>query len=182
MTKYELSRRDALAALGTVGAGVGAATLTWDSLGDAPDERTAQVTDHDRRLLEAIAEAIYPSAVSNVPTFVETYVVGQVQDEPERMAGIAAGVRYVDTYAKEWYDTPYLDLPTQRQQTALKAMGAAAADPDPDGGDLGRLRFYVINELLYALYASPTGAELLELENPQGYPGGTDSYQHGPPE
>jgi hypothetical protein len=59
-------------------------------------------------------------------------------------------------------------------------MGADTVDPDPDGGDVARVRYYVVNELLFALYASPTGAELLGLENPQGHPGGLASYQRGP--
>jgi hypothetical protein len=61
-------------------------------------------------------------------------------------------------------------------------MGADTADPDPDpdGTDAGRVRYYVVNELLYALYASPTGGELVGIENPRGYPGGTASYRRGP--
>jgi len=35
-----------------------------------------------------------------------------------------------------------------------------------------RVRYYVVNELLLALYASPTGGELVGLENPQGHPAG----------
>jgi hypothetical protein len=42
------------------------------------------------------------------------------------------------------------------------------------------VRYYVVNELLLALYASPTGGELVGIENPQGHPGGTASYQQGP--
>ena len=182
MTEYELTRRDALAALTTVGVAAGATALTWDSVVDAPEEQSVALTDHDRQLLDAIAEAVYPTAVSGISEFVETYVVGRVTDEPDRLASVVSGVRYVDRYAKEWYDTPYLDLSADRREAALKAMGAGVTDPDPNGSEVGQLRFYVINELLYALYTSPTGGKLLGLENPQGHPGGTDSYQHGPPE
>jgi hypothetical protein len=182
MTEYELTRRDALAALATVGVAAGATALTWDSLGDAPDDGTAQLTDHDRDLLDAVAGAVYPSEISGVSEFVETYVVGRLKNDPDRLDGVVSGVRYVDNYAEEWYDTPYLDLSADRRETALKAMGAGVTDPDPDGSAVGQVRFYVINELLYALYSSPTGGELLGLENPQGHPGGTDSYQHGPRE
>jgi hypothetical protein len=42
------------------------------------------------------------------------------------------------------------------------------------------VRYYVVNELLYALYTSPTGGELVGIENPQGHPGGHESYQHEP--
>jgi hypothetical protein len=182
MTDYELTRRDALAALAAAGVATTASALTWESLGDAPTTDEPEFTDHDRELLDAIAAVVYPSAVSGIPAFVETYVVGRVREDPDRMTGITEGVRYVDAYASEWYDKPYLDLATDRQETVLSAMGAEVTEPDPDGSDIERLRFYVVNELLYALYTSPTGGELLGLENPQGYPGGTESYQRGPPE
>lgn len=180
MTGYELSRRDAIAALGSVGIAAGG-LLTWEYLnGDAhPEEPT--ITERDRELLYALAEVVYPSEVSGVPEFVETYVVGRATDDPDRLDGIAESLAYVDNYAEEWYDTPFLDLSPDRRETALEAMGADVADPDPEGSDVERVRFYLVNELLYALYTSPTGGELLGLENPQGYPGGTDSYRRGPP-
>ena len=182
MTEYELTRRDALAALATAGVATGATALTWDSVGDAPEEQSVQLTDHDRDLLDAVAEAVYPTAVTGIPEFVETYVVGRITNDPDRLEGVVSGVRYVDDYAQEWYDAPYLELSDDRRETALKAMGAGVTEPDPDANAVGQVRFYVINELLYALYSSPTGGELLGIENPQGYPGGTDSYQHGPRE
>lgn len=183
MTEYELTRRDALAALAAAGVATGATVLTFDSLGNGPDsEDTPALTDHDRDVLFAIATAVYPSDVVGIPEFVETYVVGRADSEPDRIRGIIEGVRYVDSYAKEWYDDPYLALSSERQQTALQAMGAGVTEPDPDGSDVERLRFYVVNDLLYALYTSPTGGELLGLENPQGHPGGTTSYQRGPGE
>jgi hypothetical protein len=61
-------------------------------------------------------------------------------------------------------------------------LGVRTAEPDPDGTDVERVRYYVVNELLFALYSSPTGGELVGLENPQGHPGGIDSYRRGPDE
>ncbi|WP_302080791.1 gluconate 2-dehydrogenase subunit 3 family protein [Salinibaculum rarum] len=182
MTEYELTRRDAIAALASLGVAAGGA-LTWNALQDgADDEDGPTMSEHDRELLQAVAVATYPSAVSGIPEFVETYVVGRIHDQPDRLAGMIDALEYVDRYASEWYDTPYLELSPTRQETVLSAMGADVSDPDPDGGDVEQVRFYVVNELLYALYSSPTGGKLLGLENPQGHPGGTESYQHGPPE
>ena len=182
MSKHELTRRDALAALATAGVAASSSALTWESLDETSRERTVQLTAHDRELLHAVATVVYPSEVTGIEGFVEAYVVGRATEDPDRLAGIVRGVRYVDTYAKEWYDTPYLELSTGRRETVLSAMGADVSDPDPDGSDVERLRFYVVNELLYALYTSPVGTTLLGLENPQGYPGGSESYQRGPPE
>jgi hypothetical protein len=63
---------------------------------------------------------------------------------------------------------------------ALREMGVHTAEPDPAGTTAERVRYYLVNEVLYALYASPKGGELVGIENPQGYPGGANSYQQGP--
>lgn len=178
MTDHELTRRDAIAALAAAGVAVTAAPLTWERL--AEEESTPALSDAARERLDAVARVVYPSEVSGVPDFVETYVVGRIRDRPERVAGMADALEYLDIYSREWYDTPFLDLSPDRRGTVLQAMGVNTASPDPEGTDAGKVRFYVVNELLYALYSSPTGGELLGLENPQGYPGGTDSYRRGP--
>ncbi len=181
MTEYELTRRDAIAALASGGVVAGGSALIWDSLDEnANDEPT--FTDHHRELLGTVATVVYPSTVSGIPEFVKTYVVGRVSDQPDRLAGLVDSLDYLDSYAKEWYDNPYIELSDKRQEAVLSEMGADVSEPDPEGGDVERFRFYVVNELLYALYTSPTGGELLGIENPQGHPGGVESYQHGPPE
>lgn len=182
MTDYEFTRRDALAALASVGVAVTASDLSWSTLSEDTAGDTVALTDHHRDVLLAVADVVYPSAVSGTGPFVESYVAGRVVDDPDRSEGMADALDYLDSYAREWYDNAYLDLSPKRRETALKATGAHVTDPDPEGSDVERLRFYVVNELLYALYTSPTGGELLGLENPQGYPGGTDSYRRGPPE
>lgn len=183
MTDYELTRRDAIAALATAGVATGGTALTWEQLDDGDDggDPPPRLDDHDEQTLYAVAEVVYPSDVSGVPEFVETYVVGRAREDPERMAGIVDSLAYLDSYTQEWYESTFLDLSAERRETALEAMGADIADPDPAGSDREQFRFYLVNELLYAFYTSPTGGELLGLENPQGYPGGTESYRQGPP-
>jgi hypothetical protein len=182
MTDYELTRRDAMAALATAGiTGLSVSELTWPRTDSRKQNEQRPLTDRHRDLLLAVADVVYPSAVSGVPEFVETFVVGRHTEDPERLRGMSGALAYLDNYAQEWHDGAFLDLSPEERETVLKAMGADAVDPDPDGGNVFQFRFYVVNELLYALYRSPTGGELLGLENPQGYPGGTDSY-HRPPE
>jgi len=186
MTDTELTRRDAIVALATTGIAVTATgALTWDYLeaddgpsgdGTVDDPLTAQ----HRETLVALAEVVYPSAVSGIPEFVETYVVGRLDDQPDRRTGIVDAVGELDSYATEKTDTEFRKLDVAAQNEVLDGMGVDVVDPDPDGFGAERVRFYLVNELLYALYASPTGGKLVGLENPQGYPGGTDSYQHGP--
>ncbi|MEF8887011.1 MAG: gluconate 2-dehydrogenase subunit 3 family protein [Haloarculaceae archaeon] len=180
MPDYELTRRDALAALGA--AGVGGVAIGALTLGDGGDEGDTDqpLGRQEVATVQAIAGIVYPGEVSGVEAFVERYVLGRARDRPERARGISEAVTALDEYARDWYDSGFLDLAPDQQEEALEDMGVPVADPDPEGSAVERVRFYLVNELLYALYTTPTGAELVGLENPQGYPGGTDSYRRGP--
>jgi len=179
MTEYELTRRDALAALGAAGVAVagGAAALTWSRDDDSEDP---PLGEHERKTLHAVAFTVYPSEVTGVRKFVDGYIVGRVEDDPERAAAIADAVTELDDYAMEWEDERFSALSPDVRNETLRAMGVDIADPDPDGDARERVRHYLVNELLYALFTSPTGGELVGLENPQGHPGGTESYRQPP--
>jgi hypothetical protein len=172
----ELTRRDAAAALAAAGVAVGggAAALYWDDLNEEG------FGERERETLLALAEVVYPTEVEGVPAFVERYVVGRVEDRPERAAGMRAALSTLDEYADQWFDRRYAALPEADRDAVLDRMAVDVADPDPEGLDGGRVRYYLVDELLYALYTSPTGGELVGIENPAGYPGGTTSYQRGP--
>jgi hypothetical protein len=176
----ELSRRDALAALAAAGATTAAgATLTWTTLRD--DEAVEQAfDDRDVRTLAAVARTVYPSAVAGIPGFVERYVVGRVRDRPDYAAGMVDALGTLDVYAESSRDRRFADLSPDERDELLVSIGVADATPEPDGTDAGRIRYYLVNDLLYALYTTPTGGELVGLENPQGHPGGTGSYRRGP--
>lgn len=169
----ELSRRDALAALSA--AGLGAATG-----GTAPDGSPAELTRRERDALVAVARVVYPTEVEGVPTFVETYVAGRVADRPDHRAGLRATLAELGTRARGWFGAPVADLPPDERDALLRQVGADAADPDPDGRLAGRVRYYVVNDLLYALYTSPAGGRLVGTDNPTGHPGGLASYRRGP--
>ncbi|AEH36674.1 gluconate 2-dehydrogenase subunit 3 family protein [Halopiger xanaduensis] len=171
----ELTRRDAIAALGAAGiAGAGALALS------SSDERDRGLADGDLETMVAAAEVLYPSAVDGVREFVESYVGDRAAADEAWAGEVADVVAYLDDYADAWYDGSFASLSPENRDAALRRMGADAAASDPDGGSVERVRYYVVNELLFALYASPTGGELVGLENPQGHPGGTDSYRRGP--
>lgn len=168
----KLTRRDALAALAAGGTVIGGtAALRW---ADVDDD---DFGGHESTTLEAIAQVIYPSTVSEIPQFVETYVVGRYRDKSTHMRELVGAIVTLDEYAQTWYDDVYCNLDRQTQENVLSEMGLDVVDPVPDGTDVERVRYYVINELLYALYTSPTGGKLVGIENPQGYPGGIASYQ-----
>jgi len=176
MSDRTLTRRDALGALAAAGiTGFAAATLTWDERG----EETA-LREHDVATLQAVARVVYPTEVDGIPEFVETYVVGRVADRDDVVAGIRDAVDVLDESARTWHDAPYAGLDPGTQDRLLRRTAVDVATPDPTGADRERVRYYLVNEALFALYSSPTGGRLVGIENPQGHPGGTESYQRGP--
>lgn len=166
----ELTRRDALAALAATGITGGAAFHY------ASDGESGENSDGIVETTTALAPILYPSEVTDAEEFVRTYVTGRIEDDEYR-AAMADAVAAIDAYANEEYDTAFRDLSPGQGEKLLTDIGLERIGPDPDGSDRSRIRFYLVNELLYALFSSPTGGELVGTENPPGHPGGLEAYQ-----
>lgn len=180
-----LTRRDAVAALAAAGVAVGgggAVLLSSDDAREGADggDSDRPIADDELATLVAVAEVLYPSAIENAEEFVTRYIRGRASDRPEHARGIAETIAYLDAYAEAWYDERFAALDPPAREEALRGMNADTAEPVPEGSDAERVRYYVVNELLFALYTTPTGSELIGLENPRGHPGGLASYQRGP--
>lgn len=170
----ELTRRDVLAALAATGAAGGAGIALSEEPGEGP------VGEHEVGTLLAVAEVVYPSEVEGVESFVRRYSVERARSRPEYADGVTDAVTALDEYARAWEDAEFASLDTDVAESTLSGFGVDVADPDPKGSDRERVRYYLVNELLYALFSTPTGGELAAIENPQGHPGGATSYQRGP--
>ncbi|QGN08017.1 gluconate 2-dehydrogenase subunit 3 family protein [Halorhabdus sp. CBA1104] len=176
---YELTRRDAIAALSAAGVAL-AGCVAAPGTDERATDTDRQLTDHDRETMVATADVLYPTDVSGIEGFVERYVDGRIAERPEHAEGIADALAYLDEYCQAWFERDFTALSRKERDNALREMRANEATPDPDGSDIEQVRYYVINDLLLALYASPTGGQLVGIENPPGHPGGLDSYQRGP--
>jgi hypothetical protein len=177
----ELTRRDAIAALAAVG-GAGTAAYGYTRLHEDSDGSPEQSRPSDERVIEtmiAAAEVVYPSDLSGTEPFVEEFVTARL-DETKQAAGIREAVAVLDEHTRTWYDHEFQALPAVSRNNALEGIGADVAGEDPNGTTAERVRYYIVNELLLALYSSPTGGKLVGIENPQGHPGGVESYQQGP--
>lgn len=173
----ELSRRDAVAALGALGAtgGLGAVTVHLgrdDASGSHPDDHTVT------RVQRAMATVLYPDEVTGVGPFVDRFLAGRL-DGSEHAAGMRDTIGDLQAVADDWYQTDVPAMSAAQRDRFLVELGADTAAEDPTGTLAERTRFFVVNELLLALYTSPTGGELVGLENPQGHPGGSTSYTLG---
>lgn len=183
----ELTRRDAVAALAAVGGG---AAIGLSGFVDPPSASTGDGSSGEdgsnaptgaeiEETIVAAAEVVYPSEVSGVEEFVGTFLSGRL-DREDHGAGMARAVADLDELANDWYDDRFAGLDPAERDEFLRELGADSAEEDPEGTTAERVRYYVVNEVLLALYASPTGGELVGIENPQGHPGGQKSYQRGP--
>lgn len=174
----KLTRRDAIAVL--VASGIGAsAVIASESVEETKSDRS-ELSDADVSKIVAVAEVVYPSAIEVTTEFVETYSLGRVQDRPEYLTGIISAASDLNTYTKRWYGVEFDDLSKLKRDRILREMGVDRAHPVPAGTVSERVRYYLVNDLLYALYSTPIGGELIGLENPPGHPGGLESYQRGP--
>lgn len=185
--RFELTRRDALAAVAAGGLAVGigikyTANGVRDTVDPTSENQPSTLGEHELSTLVGIAEIVYPSAVSGVESFVRTYLEGRATRRPDHAARIAETVAVLDELGVDWYDARFLELDADTREALLREVGADTAEGDSTGTTAEQVRYYLVNELLYALYASPTGGELVGIENPQGHPGGLESYQRGPGE
>lgn len=173
----KLTRRDALVAL--LGGTAATATIGGGAeFLDRPTDRSLEEAYVER--LRAVAEVVYPSEVDASPEFVESYVFGRIADREEYRDGVVGALDAVESASQHRYREPMTALTESDVDDLLREMGVATAYPVPGGTTPERVRYYVVNDLLYALYASPVGGRLVGYENPDGYPGGTEAYQRGP--
>ena len=174
-----LTRRDAMAALGAAGIAVGAGAA-WTTSNNGWEEPDQTIGPEELETILATAELLYPSEVDEIRSFVEHYVGTVAAERPEHARGIAEAVAYLEEFTGAWFDDGFTDLAPPTQDEVLNRMNVGSAEPDPSGSDVERVRYYLVNELLLALYTTPTGGQLIGLENPHGFPGGLQSYQRGP--
>lgn len=129
----ELTRRDALAALSVAGVGSVGGCSTSLGGGSASENVTDEdpVSAHDVETMVALADVLYPSAVTGVAQFVRDYSVERVRDDPAYGRGVVAAVDDLDDYVAEWYDGPYAELSTAERGDVLDQMTVDTADPGP---------------------------------------------------
>jgi hypothetical protein len=57
-----------------------------------------------------------------------------------------------------------------------------SGDSVPDGTAIERVNYHLVDELLFAFYASPRGGEMVGNTNPRGWPGGFGYVPNGGPQ
>lgn len=168
---YRLSRRDAVLALGALGVVTGGGRVSLTALRQPTPTVDGLVT---------VAGAVYPSAVTPTAEFVGRYVAGRSRVDPSYLDETERAVWALDQQARLAHGAPLVSLSPGDVESVLRELGVNSARADPDGGTAARIRYYVVDELLFALFTTPVGGRLVGIENPPGYGGGHEAYQHAP--
>jgi hypothetical protein len=137
----------------------------------------ADLTEDDVAILTAVATVVYPSELTTFRDFIDEYVRGL---PPDQRAKIAVTTRALDERTRRMHGSTIRSLSQTERDSVLRTMGVDRVGSGPDGSLPERVRYYIVNQLLYALYTSPKGSQLLGVENPVGHPGGYESYQKPP--
>lgn len=163
----DLTRRTAVAAaIGTFGTGV----LVGREPG-APAGRD-RLTESDRDVLVLVARVVFPSAISEPEPIVSAYVEDL---HPNRRRAITAAIDELDRASRRRHGRGFATLDVDRGERILSGIGADRVHADPRGTTPERVRAFLVDGLLYALFTRPAGTQLFGIENPLGHPGGVDS-------
>jgi hypothetical protein len=173
----ELSRRDAIIAL-VAGTGGGIANLAAGATFDYSDRPDAGLlTPAEVDTLVAVAEVVYPSELTGIEQFVEEYAGGLGEG---RQSEVAATLSELDSHTRQTRGRSFADLPPASRESVLRGLGVNRVGSSPSGTFPERVRYFIVNQLLYGLFTSPKGSRLVGISNPVGYPGGYESYQNPP--
>ncbi|AUV81429.1 hypothetical protein C2R22_06980 [Salinigranum rubrum] len=179
------TRRQFLTALGGIGIAVASAGDGGQSTaGPVVAERSrwteAPSSQYHVRVATAVADAVYPPSISVDESFVERRVFGRVEPTPGHFDELLDTIEVVDRYARTRFGSRVPALSPAARRQALQSMGVTAVHPTADGTTAERVRYYLVNDLLFALFTSPKSSERTGVDNPPGYPGGREAYQRPP--
>lgn len=174
----ELTRRDALRAVVATGVVSGSALAVSERVANRDSgggDAEAEVSAVEEATMQAVAEVVYPSQVTASPEFVETYLRSLAAD---RRRSVLRVLGELNDHAERTVGTPFHRLEdVSRRETVLRSMGVDRATSSPEGTLPARIRFHLVNSLLYALFTTPRGSELFGVRNPVGHPGGFATYR-----
>lgn len=178
VVEMELTRRDALEALAVGGLASGGSLVAAEGIDRTDLSRPdSSLSGGDFSTLEAVADVIYPSRVEVTTEYIETYVSSFDDDRKE---SVSRAVRDLNDLTRSRYGAAFHELSPSTRDAALRSLGVNRAKSRESGKAVERIRYHLVNSLLYALFTTPRGSELVGIRNPVGHPGGYESLVRAP--
>ena len=184
----KLTRRDAIGALSAAGV---TAIAGCESLGgDGGETESGGETDaggdgemaSGSGAMMALAEVLYPTETEVTEEYLGTYLYGRMVDEDDYRSQVQAGVETLDGLAQDAHGSAFAQLSADQRVALIEDTELRSGDSVRDGTDIQRVNYHLVDELLFAFYASPTGGELVGNTNPRGWPGGFGYVPNGGPQ
>lgn len=172
----ELTRRDTLITL------VGGTTISSLALQEINDftRTSAGFSDDELNTLLALADVVYPSKIDISKSVIRSYTDRMNGPRFRQMQRTISGL---DRISRRVFGASFRAVPVSKRDRLLRYFGVDRVQPRPDGTLAERIRFHLVNPLLYVLFTNPKGSTLYGIDNPIGHPGGLDDllrYQESP--
>lgn len=166
----KLTRRKTL--LGLLGLS-STASLGVYELSDEYDKRRGSLSRRHLEGLLTIADVVHPSEPDQFETILTGYVTGLTDSRKRVLLGTLAEL---DQVSYSQLGIPFRSLSASEATLLLKALGVDRVQSSPQGPLAERIRFHLVNSVLYAVLTDPVGTNVLGIDNPVGHPGGFSSY------
>lgn len=164
----ELTRREQLVGLIGTATGVSSALYVFNK----PALPRSDLSTSDIETMRATAEVVYPSDVDVSSEFIENYMDRMCR---ARMQETKRVITDLDRKSRGVFGKNFAAISPVNRDTLLRHLGVNRVQPRVTGTLAGRIRFHLVNSLLYALFTHPKGSELYGIDNPVGYPGGFEN-------
>lgn len=172
----ELTRRSALI---TLLAGTTASSFALQEINDVP-QTSSEFSDDELDVLLALTDVIYPSDIDVSRSFIRRYADQISEPRFRKMQKTIGGL---DRMSHRVFGAPFQAVSVSKRDSLLRYFGVDRVQPRPDGTLVERIRFHLVNTLLYILFTNPKGSRIYGIANPIGHPGGLDDllrYQQNP--
>lgn len=167
-----LSRREAL--LGLLGVSTGVSLSTYELTGNryGSDGRRS-LSRRDREALLTIADIVHPANPGGFEPVIARYVRRLPASRERALLGTLSEL---DGVSRRQLGAGFGSLSTPEARLLLEGLGVDGVQSNRQGTLAERIRFHLINSVMYALLTDPSGTAVLGIDNPVGYPGGFSSY------
>lgn len=165
-----LTRRQAF--LGLLGLSSAASLGAYEVTDDPRSDRTT-LTGNERETVLAVADVVFPSDTRPLEPVVTGYV-DRLNDD--RTRALVATLADLDRTAYDRFGVPFRSLSRADRERLFGALGVPRVQPQRRGTLPARIRFHLVNSVLFAILTHPNGTAPLGIDNPVGYPGGFSSF------
>lgn len=160
------SRRGVLAGV-VSGSTLGALAVSGLAEFRAPE--IDHLSDRDLEVLLAIADAIHPTE----PTRFRSPLVRYLEEKSDQRRGELQYTRIeFDQLAVRRTGAGFVSMNARQARLFLHTIGVSRVQSQRKGTLVERIRFHLLNTVLYVTMTDPAGTAIFDISNPIGYPGG----------